>query len=133
MPLNPSEKRCFKLCASCFKCEDKGKYASCSTCSGRHDPGAAQKFDPYDVDSFCDCRNGVLRHRTQNGKLIIRRFMSNPYKGSVKTDAETQDERDWNNFVREKQEQLGDPNFSPITFQDGTSVDKWLRDWQEGK
>lgn len=133
MPINPSDKQCFRLCMSCFKCSEKGKFSKCNTCSGRHDPGASLKFDPYDIDSYCDCRNGVLRHRLQTGKLILKRFLSNPFQGIVKTDAPSEDERDWNRFVKEKQEQLGDPNYSPITFQDGSSVDKWMQSWQEGK
>lgn len=132
MPLNPSDRPCWRTCPSCYKCSNKGQDAKCQTCSGRHDPGVTLKFDPYDIDCYCDCRNGILRHRTQDGRLIVRHFLSDPFGGKVSTDAETEDERDWNAFVAEKREYLNDPNWDPLEFADGGSTDAWLKRWQLG-
>lgn len=128
---NPSTKQCWKTCMSCYKCENKGKYSFCDSCSGRHDPEG--KWDPYDREQYCDCRNGILRHRLQSGKLITKKFMSNPYGGRVLTDAVSQDEQDWNQFIHEKREQLNDENWDPIQFNDGTSVSAWVHEWMKGE
>lgn len=112
MPRNPSDKSCWKACPSCFKCENRRRhYGDCASCSGKHDPIGHYYPDP---DDYCDCINGVLRHRTRTGRLIIREFASSPYGGSVQTDAETQDERDWNQWIAEKREQRHDPTFNPV-------------------
>ena len=59
-----------------------------------------------------------MRWRTQEGKLIITRFKSNPFKGKVNYEKKTQDERDWDSYVKDMREKLGDPNFNPITIVD---------------
>ena len=111
---NPSEKPCWRLCPSCMKCMNKRlQSGDCGGCSGKHDPMRRLYADP---DVFCDCAEGILRHRTQKGQLIIRRFHSNPFGGKVQTDARSQDERDWNAFVAEKRELLDDPDWDPIQF-----------------
>lgn len=115
MPRNPSDKSCWKTCPSCFKCENRRRnYGVCGSCSGKHDPYGHYYPDP---DDYCDCVNGILRHRTASGRLIVRKFMSNPYAGSVRTDAETQDERDWNSFIAEQRELRHDPTFNPIQIE----------------
>lgn len=132
MPVNPSDRSCFSLCGSCFKCSNKWTRPQCNSCSGRHDPGAVQKFDPHDRQSFCDCRNGVLRHRTQDGRLIIKQFLTNPFKGKVKTDAESQDERDWNQWIAERREALNDEFYDPVQFDDGSSTTDWTAQARQG-
>lgn len=112
---NPSTKPCWTFCSSCNRCQDKGRYSKCGDCSGRYDP--LGKTDPH-PDDFCDCKNGVLRWRTQEGRLIITRFKSNPFKGKVNYEKKTQDERDWDSYVKDMREKLGDPNFNPITIVD---------------
>lgn len=127
---NPTEKWCWVTCASCFRCHDKGRYPSCGSCSGRSE--ALRVIEP-DPDDYCDCRNGILRYRTKSGRFIMRKFMSNPYKGEVKTDAETQDERDWNAFIDEKREKMDDPTWDPIQMMDGASAREWYEAWKKGR
>ena len=64
---------------------------------------------------------------TKQNRLIIRRFKSNPFRGSITTDAVNPDERDWNAFVTEKREQFNDPMYDPLRFSDkGGSVTDWM-------
>lgn len=146
--MNPSEKDCWITCMSCFRCQDKGKYDRCSSCSGRHDPtvaaGVAQidgvrvylqnsRKDPYYIDDRCRCKEGVLQWRTQKGKFIVRRFATSPFEGKVQTDAESSDDRQWNQFVGEQREYLNDPGWDAITFNDGSSVTDWMSNARKGK
>lgn len=117
---NPSTLPCWSTCSSCFRCEDKGKYAQCNRCSGRHDTEGQR--DPYDHDDRCRCKEGVLQYRLKNGQMIKRNFQSDPFKGKVMTDAQSADERDWESYVNEQRERLNDPDFDPIQFDDGTST-----------
>lgn len=128
--INPTQRDCFRACTSCLRCSDKGKYAQCADCSGRHDPQCRIYPDP---DNYCDCKNGIMRWKTKEGRLIIRKFLSNPFAANVTTDAETEDERDWNSYVEEKREQLDDATFDPVTFVGGKSTKDWVRDWKLGQ
>lgn len=110
--INPTELPCYAACKACLRCSDKGKYAKCASCSGRYDPEL--KYDPYDIDNHCDCKNGVLRWRTKEGKLIITPYPSNPFEGAVVKERETQDERDWNAYLHQQREKRNDPSFNPI-------------------
>ena len=110
---NPSTKECWSTCASCVRCIDKGRYTKCNECSGRHDPYNKAVADP---DDYCDCRNGVLRWRTQQGQLIISRLKQNPYKGEIKREENTQDQRDWDSYIRDMSEKFDDPHFNPISL-----------------
>jgi len=121
---NPSQDRpCYSACSSCLRCEDKGKYAACNRCSGRHDPNLIR--DPHDIDDRCRCSEGILQYRLQNGRLIKKRFHSNPFVGQVVTDAETKDEQDWRQYVTEQREKFDDPTFDPVTLEDGSSTLDW--------
>lgn len=122
--INPpvDKPRCFQPCASCFKCVNYGTTSGCSGCPGRVDDLRRRYPDP---DDRCDCKNGILRHRLQNGKLIMRKFQSNPFAGTVKTDATTEYESDWNSWLLERREQYDDPNWDPIQFLDGSSTFDW--------
>lgn len=68
---------------------------------------------------------------TMKGQFIQRKFTSDPFAGKVQTDAETQDERDWNQFVKEKREMLNDPTWDPVTIQGKSTHDiiKKARDY----
>lgn len=132
MPMNPAERNCWRICVSCFKCSEKGKYAKCGSCSGRFDPGPALKFDPYDRDQYCDCRNGILRHRLQTGQLVMKKFLTNPYAGKVVTDAVSEDEEEWNRYIAERREALNDEHWDPLRFHDGQSIDEWAKRWWDG-
>ncbi len=112
---NPTENPCWIFCASCNRCQDKGRYSKCKSCSGRYDPEG--KIDPH-PDDFCDCKNGVLRWRTQEGRLVMTRFKSNPFKGTVKYEKKSEDERDWDSYVKDMREKLNNPNWNPITIVD---------------
>lgn len=118
--MNPSELNCFLSCASCTRCSEKGRYAKCQHCSGRHDPSLRK--DPYDIDDVCRCNEGILQWRVNSGKekgmLVQRRLKSDPFGGQVKTDAVSQDERDWNAYLKEKREIMNDPNWDPIIVEE---------------
>lgn len=128
---NPSEKSCWDMCSSCFRCSDKGKYAKCNSCSGRHDPD--MKRDPYYIDDRCRCTEGILQYRLQNGQMIVRKFHSSPFAGQVVTDAETEDEQEWTRYIQEQREKLNDPTWDPVQFDDGTSTFDWMRDNRKGR
>jgi hypothetical protein len=129
--INPSDLSCFDLCQSCFRCENKGTFAKCQHCSGRHDPELRR--DPYDIDDICRCSEGILQYRTQRGIMIQRRFLSNPYGGKVKTDAVSTDEDDWNSYINEKREALGNEDWDPVRFTDGTSTHNWMDAHRKGQ
>jgi hypothetical protein len=112
---NPTENPCWVFCTSCNRCQDKGRYTKCNSCSGRYDPEGKIDVHP---DDFCDCKNGVLRWRTQEGRLLMTRFKSNPFKGTVKYEKKSEDERDWDSYVKDMREKLNDPNWNPITIVD---------------
>lgn len=112
---NPTEKSCFRSCAACFRCEDKGRYAKCSSCSGRHDPDLIR--DPYDIDDRCRCSEGILQIRTREGRFIQTKYPGNPYKGSVQFEKKTQDELDWEAYLYEMRSKFDDPDWDPITIE----------------
>jgi len=111
--INPTNKWCWAFCSSCNRCQDKGRYTQCNSCSGRYDPDLKIAVDN---DDFCDCKNGVLRWKTKQGRLVMTRFKSNPFKGQVKYEKKTEDERDWDAYVKDMREKLDDPSWNPITI-----------------
>jgi hypothetical protein len=112
---NPSNKDCWTYCTSCSRCADKGRYTHCNKCSGRFDPKGKIEVHPED---FCDCKNGTLRWRTQEGRIIMTKFKSNPFKGQVKYEQKSEDERDWDSYVSDMREKMDDPTWNPITIVD---------------
>jgi hypothetical protein len=113
--INPSNRSCWTFCSCCNRCQYKVRYSKCSDCSGRYDPKLKVLPDP---DDFCDCKNGVLRWRTKEGRLILTRFKSNPFKAEVKYVKKTEDERDWDSYVGDMREKLDDPTWNPIAIVD---------------
>ena len=113
--INPVKKDCWTFCSSCNRCQDKGRYTKCGDCSGRYDPNLTTDPDP---DDFCDCKNGNLRWKTKQGKLLMTRFKTNPFKGKVTYEKKSEDERDWDSYVKDMREKMGDPNWNPITIVD---------------
>jgi hypothetical protein len=111
--VNPTDRWCWVFCPSCNRCQDKGRYTKCNGCSGRYDPELIIKADSED---FCDCKNGTLRWKTQQGKLVMTKFKSNPFKSQVKYEKKSDDERDWDSYVKDMREKLNDPNWDPITY-----------------
>jgi hypothetical protein len=112
---NPTEKPCWTFCASCNRCQDKGRYSKCNGCSGRYDP---EGIIDADIDDYCDCKNGNLRWKTKQGRLIMTRFKSNPFKGTVKYEKKSEDERDWDSYVADMREKMDDPKWNPISIVD---------------
>src|SRR5579859_3332649 len=91
------DKDCYRTCPGCFKCADYGTKSACYSCPARPDP----KRDHYpDPDSYCDCRNGILRHRTKQGKLLIAKIPGDPYAGRVHQEKKTADESDYESYLQ---------------------------------
>lgn len=131
MPMNPSDKACFEICVACHRCERKGTFAKCATCSGCHDP--QERKDPYDIDNKCRCKEGVLQWRHKNGKLIVAQYPHNPFRQGVKTADETQDERDYQAYLKSAREKLNDPHYDPVIYDDNTSTDAWYKQFKGSK
>jgi len=73
-----------------------------------------------------------MQIRLKSGRLVRRRFTSSPFGGKVSTDAETQDDRDWNSFISDQRELRDDPFFDPMRFNDGTSITDWQKNARNG-
>lgn len=127
---NPSDKRCWVACASCYRCADKGKYAKCNHCSGRHDP--LRQRDPYYIDDRCRCKEGILQYRLPTGQMILSKFFHDPFEGGVTTDIETEDEKQWREYVMQGRERFDDPTWDPVMFNDGTSTLNYLDRMKRG-
>lgn len=126
---NPTSKSCWTPCVSCHRCADKGKYDKCSGCSGRYDP--ARRIYP-DPDDFCDCRNGILRWKTQKGQKIVAKIPTNPFESKIQSDRTTQDEKEWQQYLGEQQERFDDETWDPLLFEDGSSTNAWLERYKRG-
>lgn len=125
MPLNPSDRNCWETCSSCRRCSNKGLHAKCSSCSGRHDPDG--RFDSYDIDDKCRCREGIFQFRTSKGHFVQVKLNRNPFGGEVKFEGNTPEEQEWNRYVREQRERLDNENWDPVVYDDGTSTTDWYR------
>ena len=128
---NPADKPCWEYCTSCGRCEKKGTSACPyrNTCSGRFDPKGVRIAHP---DDSCRCKEGVLQWVTQDGKLAQSRFLSNPFSGIVKYEGKTQDEIDWEDYLKDAREKLDDPDWDPIQFTDGRSTQRWFEQMHRG-
>ena len=122
---NPAELSCFRACKACARCEDKGRYARCNWCSGRHDPELRR--DPYDEDDHCRCTEGILQWRTQEGRFIQIKYPHNPFAGKVELEPKSQDELDWEMYLEQQRERFNDPEYDPITI-DGKSATDWANE-----
>jgi hypothetical protein len=121
---NPSHKYCWETCKACFRCANKGCKASCNSCSGRHDPFGHVDAD---IDDYCDCKNGVLRWRTQKGQLVVSRYKKDPFQGKVTMEKETQDQRDWDQYLRDMREKLDNPTWDPVSIEDENPFSKHFK------
>lgn len=126
---NPSDKSCWNACTACHRCADKGRWESCASCSGRYD--SARRIYP-DPDDYCDCRNGILRWKTQKGQKIVTKYPGNPFAGKVQSEKETRDEREYESYLKGQRERLGDPHWDPVQFTDGVSTDQWMDKYRRG-
>lgn len=129
--MNPSSKWCYVTCKACTRCDAKGTYAKCNSCSGRHDPQG--KWDPYDIDDKCRCTEGILQIRLQNGKLIGTKYPGDPFGGTVTTEQRSADEEDWNSYLKDQREILNDEHWDPVQFTDGSSTFDWVKRNREGR
>lgn len=110
---NPALKSCWETCGACGRCDKKGK-RGCpepNSCSGRYDPEGVIDNHP---DDWCDCKNGVLRWKAKKGNIIIVRYKTNPFGGTVRMHQKTEDERDWDAYRRDMAERLGIEDYDPI-------------------
>lgn len=114
---DPSRLQCFKACMSCLRCEDKGKYDKCRSCSGRADPAATK--DPYYIDDRCRCKEGIIQVRAKNGKLIQGKYPHNPFDGRLTNAKVTEDEKEYLEWLREERERRDDPTWTPIHRTEG--------------
>jgi hypothetical protein len=48
----------------------------------------------------------------------MTKFKSNPFKGQVKYEQKSEDERDWDSYVSDMREKMDDPTWNPITIVD---------------
>ena len=110
---NPSSRWCWNTCPACYRCADKGRYSQCSGCSGRHDPFLRTDPDP---DDFCQCTEGVLRWRAKDGRLLVSQYRTDPFKTKIMSARKTQDEAEYDAYVKDLREKLDNPNFDPISF-----------------
>lgn len=112
---NPAFKPCWETCQACFRCAAKGDYMSnyhgCSGCSGRFDLNGVT--DPHEDDQ-CRCTEGVLQFVKANGEMRQVKYKSNPFEGSVHTNTKTEDERDWEAYVKNLRERFQDETYSPL-------------------
>lgn len=46
----------------------------------------------------------------------MTRFNSNPYAGSVTYEKKSEDERDWESYLKDMREKMNDPDWNPITI-----------------
>lgn len=115
MTINPSERWCWNTCGSCFRCGEKGRYAQCNDCSGRHDPYGQTIPDP---DDYCRCTENILQWRAKSGQLIITKFKVNPFKAKIITEKETEDEKEWNQYLHDVRERMDNPDWDPIESYD---------------
>lgn len=113
--VNPSYRWCWSTCSACFRCGDKGRYAQCSGCSGRHDPHHAVDPDP---DDFCMCKENILRWRAKNGQLVVIKYNKNPFDNTVITESKTEDEKEWDAYLMDVRERMDNPDWDPIQITD---------------
>lgn len=133
--VRPQERPCFEVCRSCFRCDAKGS-RDCPhpySCSGHIETPKGHKWSDDDIDDQCRCKEGVIQVRLKDGRLVRRRYLSSPFETKVMTDAETQDDRDWNAYVDEQRELRDDPFFDPLTFDGHGSVTDWMRNARTGR
>jgi hypothetical protein len=111
---DPVERSCWGTCQSCGRCQNFGSNSLCgNVCSGRWDPDG--KIDP-DGRDFCDCKNGWLRWKTQKGQMLYAKYNRNPFSGTVQSESVTEDERDYDAYVNDMREKMGDPTYTPVTI-----------------
>lgn len=110
---NPVEKSCWETCQACFRCQAKGTYLRCQSCSGRLDEEGV--IEPY-IDDACMCTQGILRWRKKNGELVHFPYTKDPFQATVTREEKLQDEADWEAYVNDLREKHDDEHLNPIEY-----------------
>lgn len=79
------------------------------------------------VDDYCRCTEGILQWVTKDGKLLQVRLRSDPYASTVQYEAQSDDEADWDSYIKDMREKLGDEHWDPVQFNDGTSTYDYMQ------
>ncbi len=119
---DPLDRHCWRTCMSCRRCSNKGSRPECHSCSGREDE-FGQKVP--NIDDKCRCTEGILQLVTKDNRFLQVKMLSNPFKGTIKRDAITEDERDYEEYLKSERERRNDKSWDPIQFEDGSSVTDW--------
>lgn len=119
---DPFTRSCWETCGSCGRCSRKGTRSQCVGCSGRVDE-YGQKV-PH-IDDRCRCTEGILQLVNKEGKMYQVRLPNNPFKGKVTHEKKTQDEQDYESYLKEERERRDNPTWDPVMFEDGTSTQDW--------
>jgi hypothetical protein len=53
------------------------------------------------------------------------RLPRDPFKGQIQQETKTQDEQDYEAYLKEEREKRDDPTWDAVTFDDGSSVQDW--------
>lgn len=117
---DPQDMPCWETCTSCNRCANKGLYAACDMCSGRCDPRLVQ--ENRDIDDRCRCPESILQYRTKKGVLVKLPLQNNPFAGTVTTEPDNPDKRDWQRFLQEERERRDDPYYTPLFTDDGKPI-----------
>jgi hypothetical protein len=125
---DPALKPCFEACAACRRCNRKGTFMACDSCSGRLDKKGERIPDR---DDYCRCNQGILQWKTSEGQLVQVRYKTSPFAGKVKYEGESQDESDWKSYLNQMREIQNNPTWDPVQFDDGSSTDEWVRKSRE--
>ena len=130
--LNPHLRPCWQTCMSCGRCDKKGTSACPhpNTCSGRFDPRGQRHAHP---DDYCRCKDGILQWVTKQGRATQSRMSGDPFKGNIKHETTTADERDYNQYVNEMREKLNDPDYDPVHYLNGEGAQTWLEEYNAGR
>jgi hypothetical protein len=46
----------------------------------------------------------------------MSRFKTNPFKGNVRYEKKSEDERDWDSYLKDMRNKMGDPNWNPVSI-----------------
>ncbi len=129
MSINPTDRSCFHACGACNRCDDKGRYVQCGSCSGWHDPLVIRKPDR---DDRCRCTEGILQLVTRKGQFIQAPYPHNPFKGKIEHEKITEDERDFEQYLQQERERRDDPHWDPVQWEQGGSTHSWTQQANRG-
>lgn len=127
---DPGNKYCWKYCTSCGRCANKGSRPECGGCSGRLDPKGQRHPDR---DDYCRCTQGVMQWVSDKGQFLQFKLLSDPFKGTVKYEGNTQDEADWESYLKDAREILDDEFYDPIQIGGVGGASEWYNQQKRGR